>query len=54
MDRSPDITDMFVGGLPLEEAVALEREIESRDDVTPAQWWERMRQIARPSSQSLQ
>lgn len=37
--RAPDINDMFLAGLPLREAVALEAEIKSHPEVLVSHWW---------------
>ena len=38
-ERPPDLNDMFVAGLELRDAVALEREIKTRPEIEPSHWW---------------
>jgi hypothetical protein len=35
----PDMTDMFLAGLELREAVAIHRAIKNQPDVPADQWW---------------
>jgi hypothetical protein len=40
MTKPPDLNDMFLAGLSLQTAVALERDIEASPSVDPAAWWQ--------------
>ena len=37
--KPPEMSDMFLAGLPVREAAALEREIERHPEVNPSHWW---------------
>ena len=37
--KPPNLNDMFLAGLPLREAVLLERNIEAHPEVDSSQWW---------------
>ncbi len=43
----PDMTDMFVAGVPLQEAVSIRHAIESQPDTPVAYWWELVTAYAR-------
>lgn len=38
-NKIPDLNDMFVAGLELRDAVALEREIVACPEADSAEWW---------------
>ncbi len=38
--RLPEMSDMFVAGLPLREAYLLSRQIEANPKVAPEVWWQ--------------
>ena len=46
----PDINDMFVAGLQLRQAVAIEREIAAHPEVSADYWWKLVKSFA-PSAQ---
>jgi hypothetical protein len=46
--RAPDLNDMFLNGLSLRQAVALEKAIKGNPEVPAAEWWTLMRGLAAP------
>jgi hypothetical protein len=47
--RNPDMNDCFLAGIPLREAVALERAIEAEPDRPASHWWKVLRAFQKSS-----
>ena len=53
-ERNPDIDDCFLAGIPLRDAVALERAIEADPTKEPAHWWKVLRALQQSSLEHQQ